>query len=1056
MSLPELSIKRPIFITCVFVLMLALGGLSLSKLGVDLFPNVSFPVVFVQTLYPGASPKEVETLLSKPLEEEISTVAGIKTVRSVNRDGLSQVIAEFTLETPIRDAEQQIRDRVASARQKLPRDIEEPNIRRIDPADQPIVILALSANLPEAALYDLANETFKPKFEQIAQVGLVEIEGGRKREIRVELDRKKLKAHEVSASMIAQRIGAAGQNIPVGKINESKTETSFRTLAEFQSPKDIEDIIINFFGNDVPVAVKDVGKVVDGLEEEKARTFVNGKKAIFLDIYRQSGANTIAVAKEIKKRMADLNEQNANASHKAHFEMVYDTSKFIQNNVTDVKESILIGILLTITVVFFFLGNVRSTFITGLALPNSLLGAFILMAVAGFTINIMTLLALSLAVGLLIDDAIVVRENIFRHIELGKPARLAALLGTKEVTLAVVATTATVLAVFGPIAFMNGIVGQFFKEFGLTICFAMIISLLDALTMAPMLSAYLAVAVRNKNEKEKTFWDRTVGRLLDAFEEFQKFLETQYEKVLKFSITRPAITLLAVIAIVIGSGVALKFVPKTFLPPQDFGEFSVKLDLPPGNNLDAMQEAADKVDITLKKRPEVERTVLTVGGANRPPNEAMFFVQLVPSKDRKVTTSDFKTLLREDLKAFAFANPRIQDIDLVGGGQRPFNLNISGFDLDQIEKIGTAAMEKLKKHPGLKDVDISFRPGKPEFQVAFNKENAQKMGVSSEVLGAELHTQIEGVTPARFREAGKEYDVRVRLQDNQRNLRENFSQTFVPNINGFLVKLADVADGIETKGPANINRQDRGRYVQITADLASDGPGLGEVITDIKTMFTTGDLTLPEGVKYEFKGQAENFKELMENIALAAGLGMLFIYLVLASLYESFITPFTIMLVIPLAACGAFYGIFLTGKSLNLFSMIGCVMLLGVATKNSILLVDYANQLIGEGVDRTTALITAGRTRLRPILMTTVALIAGMLPVAIGLNEASRQRTSMGVAIIGGLISSTLLTLVVIPAAFSTIDDFRLWAKRKIARLMGMGKPAQMHIVDGGASEKKS
>ncbi|MBN8554520.1 MAG: efflux RND transporter permease subunit [Deltaproteobacteria bacterium] len=1040
MNLPELSIKRPIFITCAFILMLAIGGLSLLKLGVDLFPNVSFPVVFIQTVYPGASPNEIETLISKPLEEEISTVAGIKTVRSINREGLSQVVAEFTLETPIRDAEQQIRDRVSSARSKLPKDIDEPVIRRIDPADQPIVILALTANLPEGQLYDLANEILKPKFEQINQVGLVEIEGGRKREIRAELDRKKLKAYEVSANMVAQRIGSAGQNIPIGKIDSQKSEMSFRSLGEFQSPKDIENVIVNFFGNDVPVTVKDVGKVVDGLQDEKSRAFVNGSKALFINVYRQSGANTIAVAKEIKKKMAALNQEYQSNPNKAHIGLVYDTSKFIQNNVDDVEESILLGIILTLVVVLFFLGNLRSTFITGLALPNSLLGAFILMYFAGFTINIMTLLALSLAVGLLIDDAIVVRENIFRHIELGLPPRQAALVGTSEVTLAVIATTATVLAVFGPVSFLSGIVGQFFREFGLTICFAMIISLIDALTMAPMLSAYLATPTHKDPKAKKSLWDLTIGRAITAVDNFQKFLEHHYETVLRFSIKNPVIILGCVVVIVLGSGFILKFVPKTFLPPQDFGEFEVRLDLPPGKNLDATEEVAKQLEAITKKYPEVERTVLTVGSAKGPANEAKFFVQLVPAKKRKINTSDFKDLLRKDFQPFAFANPRVQDIDLVAGGQRPFNLNISGYDLDQLEKIAVATMQKLKANPALKDVDISFRPGKPEFQVAFNKQKSEKLGVSSEILGAELRTQIEGITPARFRESGKEYDVRVRLQEDQRNLQQNFSQTFIPNINGYLVKLSDVSEGVEAKGPANINRQDRGRYVQISADISADGPGMGRAMQDVQEMFASGDLKLPEGVKYEFIGQAEDFKNLMESMLIAAALAILFIYLVLASLYESFITPFTIMLVIPLAACGAFYALFVMGKSLNIFSMIGCIMLLGVATKNSILLVDYANQMIGEGKDRMTALVTAGRTRLRPILMTTVALIAGMLPVAIGLNEASRQRTSMGIAIIGGLISSTLLTLVVIPAAFSTIDDFRLWIRRVLGKISGTGK----------------
>lgn len=1044
MNLPELSIKRPVFITCAFLLSIAVGGLSISKIGVDLFPNVTFPIVFVQTQYAGSSPNEIETLISKPIEDEVSTISGIKSLRSVNKEGQSQVIAEFTLETDIKYAEQQIRDRIAVAKIKLPKEIDEPIVRRIDPSDQPILIIALTADLPPAKLYDLANEVIKPKLEQINQVGLVEVIGGRKREIKVELDAKKLKSHEVSASMVAQRIKAAGQNVPAGKIDQQRTETVFRTLAEFKSPKDIEDTVVNFFGNDVPVSIREVGRVVDSLADEETRGYVNGTKSIFLTLYRQSGSNTIAVAKAAKARIELLNKEIQTTAPGSKLLVVRDTSKVIKNNVTDVEESIAVGILLTILVVFFFLGNIRSTFITGLALPNSLLGAFILMAAFGFTINVMTLLALSLAVGLLIDDAIVVRENIYRHIELGMPPKQAALIGTKEVTLAVIATTLTVVSVFGPIAFISGVVGQFFREFGLTICFIMLISTIDALTMAPMLSAYMA---GSKDENTRSLSGRTIGALVRAFHRFQDKLEDLYERVLRFTLKWPILILVSAVVVFATSISIVKYIPKTFLPPQDFGEFSVKLDLPPGANLDAMNEATLKADKILRSHPEVESSVIFVGAGRGAENESTIYVQLVGSKRRKMNTSQFKDLLRQELKEIAYANPRVQDIDMVGGGMRPFNLNISGPDLKQLEDIGSKALAKLKNHPALKDVDISFRPGKPEVQVVFDKEKAKRLGVASEVLGLELRTQIEGVVPALYREDGKEYDVRVRLQDDQRNLKDSFKNTFIPNINGYLVNVADVANLVETTGPANINREDRGRYVQINADLASDGPGLGAAINDINKMFTEGELTLPPGVRYEFKGQAENFKELIGNMLLAGALAIIFIYLVLASLYESFVTPLTIMLVIPLAACGAFFGLLVTGKSLDLFSMIGAIMLLGVATKNSILLVDYANKLIRDGKDRSTALIEAGRTRLRPILMTTVALIAGMLPVAIGLNEASKQRTSMGVAIIGGLITSTLLTLVVVPAAFSYIDRFRIWSLGLFSKLGGDQKP-KLRAID--------
>ncbi len=1034
MNLASLSIKRPIFITCIVILMLALGYLSLKKMAVDLFPNITFPVVTVTTPYPGAGPKEIEISVSQPLEEQMSTLPGIKRLRSVNREGVSTVIAEFTLETDIKYAEQLIRDRLAAARRKLPTDVEESIVRRIDPADQPIVVVSLTADLPPAKLFDLANETLRPKIEQINQVGLVEVVGGRKREIRVSLDRNKLKSHEISASMVSSRIKASGQDVPAGKVGENKKETVIRTVGEFKSLKDIEGTIVNFFANDVPVSVGQVGTVSDSLEDEKNRTYVNTKPALVFNVFRQSGANTISVVDAIRKRVGQINEELKTTNPGAELIVVRDGSRNIRANVDDVKESIAIGIFLTILVVFFFLANGRSTLITGLALPNSLLGSFILMSAAGFSINVMSLLALSLAVGLLVDDAIVVRENIFRHVELGRSPIEAALFGTNEVSLAVVATTLTVIAVFGPIGFLNGVVGQFFKEFGLTVCFAMAISLFDALTIAPMMSAYFAGSPHT--QKKTGLWDRTMGSVLRSFSKFQDRLEDLYVSILHRTLKRPLLVIFSGILLFAVSLVLAKFVPKTFLPPQDFGEFLVALDMPPGTDLDSMSEIAHKTNDIIRANKEVKTTVLSVGNREGEPNIAEFFVELVPTKQRSVNTTQFKDRLREQLKAVYVANPLVKDVDMVAAGQRPFNVNLIGNDLDQLEKYSTKVFEVLKKNPNLKDVDISFRPGKPEFQVVLDNRRAQSLGVSSTQAGLELRTQIEGSTPAVYREDGKEYKIRVRLQDDQRNLKNSFGQTFVPNINNTLVKLSNVADPFETTSPANINRQDRGRYISIAADVSPTGPGMSGATQDVINVITK-DLPLPSGVHYAFVGQAENFKELLDNMVLAAGLGILFIYLVLASLYESFITPFTIMLVLPLAACGAFIALFVTGKSLDIFSMIGCIMLLGIATKNSILLVDYTNQLIREGMERSEAIIRAGKIRLRPILMTTFALIAGMIPIAVGLNEASRQRTSMGIAIIGGLISSTLLTLVIVPASYSYIDRFRIWSSAVAKRLVG-------------------
>ncbi|MGE0761734.1 MAG: efflux RND transporter permease subunit [Bdellovibrionales bacterium] len=1050
MSLAEISIKRPVFITCVVLLSLIAGFAVIKRLGVDLFPEVTFPVVTVSTVYPGAGPAEIETLVSKPLEDEISTLSGIKRLSSINQEGVSTVVAEFTLETDVKYAEQQIRDRVGAAKRRLPTDIEEPIIRRIDPADQPIVIMAIKADLPPAELFDLAEEVVKPKLEQVNQVGLVEVLGGRKREIHVALDRYKLKQYEISAGMVSDKLKGAGEDIPSGKKSEGEKETIFRTVGQFQTLDEIKKLVVNFFGNERPVRISDVANVNDTLVDEKSRTYLNEEKSLFIYVFKQSGSNTISVVDALNKRVEQINTDLEKREKPAHLTTVRDGSKWIRNNVTDVNESILFGALLAVVVVYLFLGNGRSTIITGLALPNSLIGAFILMAIAGFTINIMTLLALSLSVGLLIDDAIVVRENIFRHIEMGKSPKDAALFGTVEVTLAVIATTLTVIAVFGPLGFLKGVTGQFFKQFGLTVCFAMAISLFDALTMAPMLSAYFAGST-HKTGPGNPIYNATLGAVLKGFGRFQDWLDDRYEALIRIVLRNPLKTLLASVVVFFLCVSLVRFVPKTFLPTQDAGEFNVGLDLPPGTNIEAMSKLALEVSKKIAENPEVQDRALTVGNRDGEANVANIYVHLIPFKQRPgISTSMVKAKIREQLKAYAHANPAVKDFDAVGGGLRPFTLNIYGNDVAELEKLSLQVLQKMRTMPGFADPDINFRPGKPEFRIVPDQERAQILGVSTASIGRELRVQVEGIEAAKYRENGIEYDIRVRMKDDQRNLKQEYPRIFVPNLNNSLVRLSDVAQPVDTVGPSKINRQDRSRMVQLSADIAP-GAGLGDLMGALSIYLTT-EMKLPES-RFAFVGQAENFKELGESMLFAMGAGILFIYLVLASLYESFVTPFTIMLALPLAIAGSFVALFIGNESLNLFSMIGIIMLLGVATKNSILLVDYANQKVKEGKDLATAMLEAGRTRLRPIMMTTMALIAGTIPIALGLNEASKQRTSMGVAIIGGLISSTLLTLIVIPAAYAFLERFRVWSGNKLAKMfMVQGVEGPAHRENGKAN----
>lgn len=1042
MNFAQLSIKRPIFITCIVSLMLVLGVISIKKMSVDMFPDVTFPTIFVQTVYKGTSPIDMEKLISKPIEDEMGSLPGLDKMYSQNAESASIVILTFRIGTDIKDSEQMVRNRLGNIRNALPKDIDEPMIRRFDPADQAIVQLAVKSTMRSDVLYDLVNETIKNQFETIAGVGQVNIIGGRKKEIQILVDKKKAQDHRISLLQVTERIKQTASDVPVGSLKNSRSETSVRASGEFADVEDISKVNLNFLGSDQVVKLSEIAKVEEGLQDEETSFNFRGREnnfvrspAILLAVYKQSGANTIEVADNVSKKITKVNELLKGLGKDASVSLVRETSRPIRLNVKDVTESILIGIALCVIVVFFFLGSFKSTLITGLALPNSLLGGFVIMYAMGFTINILTLLALSLAVGLLIDDAIVVRENIFRHLEMGKSPMRASIDGTKEVALAVFATTLVVISVFGPIAFLQGIIGQFFRQFGLTVVFTMIISLFDAFTMAPMLSTYLA----KKDDHHKS--DNFIGRMLTKFDQFQTWLENKYEATVIIVLNHKIKVLIAAGLTFVFSLMITAYIPKNFLPASDTGEFMVNVELPLGSSLEKTKTFISRLEEELIKNKNIDRMSSVAGFSSRvESNKGYIFIGLIPSKERKLNTSGVKTEVREIIAPFLEAEKKqnligkisLADVDVGGGNQKPVQLILSSEDLDSLSAYVDKVKPQIEKIQGLTDVDTNFRTGKPEFQVLFDRTKSESLGVSTVTAGTELRARVEGLKAAKYRQNGIEYDIKVRLRPEDRDLKAQYDTTLVPNVNYDMIPLRKISAGKDALTYAQINRFNKGRYIQIDGNVGPKG-NLGTITDSIVKLITVDpEYKLPTGINYQFIGQAEDFKDLINNMLLAIGLGVLLIYFVLSSLYESFITPFAILLALPLAMSGAFGGLLITGKSIDLFSMIGIVMLLGVVAKNSILVVDYTKTLMNEGIARREALIKACKTRLRPILMTSFALIGGTIPIAVGLNEASAQRTSMGVAIIGGVISSTFLTLVVVPAAFGYIDDFGHWLSRKL------------------------
>lgn len=1058
MSLADISIKRPIFITSVIIGILIAGFAAFKSMSVDMYPDVSIPVVTVQTIYPGAGPTEIETLVSKPLEDEISSISGIKRLKSTNIEGVSVVVVEFIDDKDARLAEQEVRDKVNIAKSKLPDEVEDPIIKKFDPADSPILMLSLKAkNVGDARLFDIADQTIKPRLEQINNVGAIEIIGGREREIHVVLDRAKLKNREVSVSQVAGQVGAMGENIPAGKVSRGEKELVFRGLGEFSNVAEISDTLVNLHGNEVPTRVADLGMVVDTLQDEKSRGFINDERILIIQVYRQAGSNTLKVAQDVQKKVQAINEEFKGTSEAPELQIMIDSSVKISNNVYDVYETIIIGIILTVITVFFFLGSLRSTLITALSLPVSLIGAFLLMYAAGFTVNIVTLLALTLAVGLLIDDAIVVIENVYRFMEKGYDSKEAAAKATAEIQMAVIAITLVVMAVFVPVAMMSGTLGQFLKSFGLTVTFSMAISLFVAITIIPMLAAFFGGEHHDIKHVPANpgLYDKTLGRAVRGFDHFQTWLENTYEGFLKFTLKSPAATIAATLIIFFLSFYVASLTPGEFIPDDDSGEILVTLELEPGTNIDETTKVAKEVNDIILKNKVVKYSMYFTGNENGEVNKASFTVKLNDERSG-LKTEVFSNNLRGQLAHLKEkANPLVKKYDASGFGRQPVILNFTSPDANALEKSAMKILAAMKKDKRLVDVDSNYRAGKPEMQIKLKPGKAKEFGINTKTLGSELRAQVEGFTPAVFREDGREYDVRVRLNDSERDLKKEFNRVYVPNINGRLVKLSDIADGIETTGPASIERMNRGRFIEVSSGLVP-GVGLSQVMDEYVSRIQSGDLKLEPGVSLNLGGDAEDMANMMSSTVVAVGFGLLVIYLILSSLYESFITPVTIMLSLPLAISGAFFGVYFTGKTLNLFTIFGFFLLIGVAGKNGILMVDFAKVLMDEGKDRYLAIVEAGKTRLRPILMTSFALVAGTLPIAYGLNPASRSRTSMGVAIVAGVLLSTVLTLIVLPSIFVYIDRFRVWANDFGSALVTKKKKNEQIVVENKTENESS
>ncbi len=1019
MILTRVSIKQPVFATMMMAALAVLGLTSYRQLNVDQFPDVEFPLVTVTTVYPGASPEAVERDVTRRIEEAVNTVEGIRTVESTSQEGLSNIVIMFHVETSTQVASQDIRGKVAAIRGELPREIEEPIVQRIDPNALPIISVAVDApGLSPQAATQLADKTIKKRLETVAGVGAVNLVGESTREIQVIVDRSRLEGYHVSLAQVVDALRTENVDLPAGSADRGATEALVRVAARGRSAADIARIPVKH-ADTTTIFVSDVAQVVDGVEQPKNLALLDTTPALALDVLKQSGANTVEVADGIAamvKRMA------AELPPGVSLQIVRDDSTFIRDSIHDVNLTMIIGGVLTVLIVFAFLNSWRSTVITGLTLPISVIAAFTVMKLFGFTLNVMTLMGLSLAIGMLIDDAIVVRENIVRHLQRGKDHVEASMDGTSEIGLAVMATTFTIVAVFIPVAFMGGMVGKFFYEFGITVAAAVLVSLFVSFTLDPMLSSRWV-----DPDIEEDRHEGLVGRALARFNHWFDGLHGTYERVLAWSLRhRPAVLAMASAAF-LGSFPILGLLGGDFMPDFNRGEYQIAFKATPGATLRETGDRARAMVERLKTLPDVEYTYTTVGEAGttyRPVTEGTTYVKLKPG-----TGKSFSQVLSEARQVILQVPGLTYGLFEAGPfGQKPIQISVRGQSVDELDRISRELMQKMAQIEGVADIETSLEKSKPELQVRVDRGRASDLGVPAGVIGTTLGAGVAGQVATVIEDAdGESHDVRVRLKADQRRYAEDLLELTVPtdkdDANGdkLLVPLREMARAETGTGPSTIRRKNLVREVRVSAN--PDGRSLGEIGVDISR--AQESLQLPPGYDFVRGGDEEELAIMFANMMQALFLAVVFIYLILASQFGSFTQPFAIMLSLPLSLVGVAVALLLTGDTLNIMSMIGLIMLMGLVTKNAILLVDFANQSRREGLARDEALIKAGSTRLRPIVMTTLAMIFGMLPLAFAIGAGAEMRAPMARAVIGGLITSTLLTLVVVPVVYTYLDGLR-------------------------------
>ncbi|MBI4410491.1 MAG: efflux RND transporter permease subunit [Gemmatimonadetes bacterium] len=1047
MFLSDVSIKRPVFATMMILALVVLGVVSHRRLAIDEYPDVTYPVVIVQTSYPGASPQVMEREVSRPIEESLTTVRGVKEVTSTSFEGSSIVRVMLHLGTDVAVAQQDVQAKVAAMRRQLPEDVLEPVIRHFDPNERPIMALALqSRERAIRELTDLAEEVIKPRFETVAGVGEVDVVGGRNRQIQVQLDPAAMQAYGTSPVQVAAALQRENQEVPAGRVQRGETERLVRVTGRVRDPRAFADIVVSS-REGAPIRIGDVGTVVDGTEEPRSAAFMNGVAAVSLDIRKISGANTVQVADGVRAAAAEIERR---LPRDIRLAVIRDDSRRIRNALSDVQATLVLGAVLTIAIIYLFLNSWRSTVITGLTLPVSIISAFFIMWVFGFTVNTMTLMALSLAIGLLIDDAIVVRENIVRHLEMGKDHYRAAREGTNEIGLAVTSTTLAVVAVFLPVAYMGGQIGLLFLQFGVTVAFAVLVSLFVSFTLDPMLSSVWAdPEVEHGGAAAAARRLGPIRRFARGFNARFEQLAERYPQWLRWALGHRATVIAAAAGSVLVAFLILPRLGFTWMPEVDGGEFNVRFRMPPGTRLEASVAKGQEIAAFLRRQPDVEFTYLSVGGGFMgTTSSGQIFVRLRDKRERDRTLWQIQDELRAELRKIPGVRPVITGTPtLFGGYRQPIIINVQGPEPTRLKLAAEQVLGAVRRVPGVAEPNSSEEGEVPQLDVDVDREQAWAAGVSVGSIAGTLRPLFAGQRVTQYEDAlGYSHDVVILYPISMRASAADVAEMPVPSSNldatgrPAMVPLAQVAEIRAGVGPQQIERRMLERQISVSAGVLP-GHKLSEVVREVRG--TIDQLGLPPGYRTAFTGDVQNLEETKSYVLEALVLAVVFIYLILASLFGSFVQPLSIMLALPLSFIGVALALLVTNGNLNVMTMIGLIMLMGLVTKNGILLIDFTNRQRAQGWARTDAILTAARIRLRPILMTSAAMIFGMLPLAFAIGEGSEQRAPMARAIIGGLFTSTLLTLFVVPVVYTLLDDLRhVRAGAWLARLRPGRAPA--------------